>query len=301
MAVALALGAGACRGRPGGRAGYLAWGQPGRHRAGCFHRPRAVGATAAEVYVIDATGRVQVFTHDGAYCRGWALPEIANGTPTAVRETADGRVLIADTHYSRILEYSPEGELLRQWGSYGTGPEQFVYPTSIVLAPDGAYYISEYGMDAERVHVFDAERRFLREWGGLGEDEGQFSRAMALDVDAANTVYVCDTTNHRVQCFSPGGQLLRVIGGVGSEPGRIKFPYDICLAPDGSLVLCEYGNNRISRFDASGQFLGAFGGPGRGPGQFNAPRGAAVAPNGFIFVADTDNHRIQRFTLEDLV
>lgn len=297
---ALALAGGCGRTTGGSGSGWLAWGRPGRHRGGAFERPRAIAATEDEVYVIDTTGRVQVFSHDGEFLRDWSLPESEKGTPTAIRKIDDSRVLIPHTHYSCILEWSPEGELLHEWGSYGSGENEFIYPTSVVLGQDGAYYISEYGEDAERVHVFDADRKFLRQWGSHGIEEGRFSRAMALDVDASGTVFVCDTANHRIQCFSNQGKFLRVIGSAGAEPGQLKFPYDLATAPDGTLVACEYGNNRISRFAPDGRFIACFGGPGRGPGEFNAPRGAAVSPNGLLFVADTDNHRVQRFPLEVL-
>ena len=39
-----------------------------------------------------------------------------------VEADENGRVLVPDTHNSRVLEYTSEGELLDQWGSYGNGP-----------------------------------------------------------------------------------------------------------------------------------------------------------------------------------
>ncbi len=276
---------------------FTAWGKAGLG-PGMFRRPRAIGVSGAEVYVIDTTGRVQVFDFTGTFLRGWSVPESENGTPTAVAFDRKGRVLVPDTHYSRILEYTSDGTLVRQWGSYGTGKDEFVYPTGIARAPDGTYYVSEYGMDAERVHVFYADRRFLRQWGGHGEARGQFNRAMDIELDADGTVYVVDTANHRIQCFDTAGTLLRVIGAAGTGPGQLKFPYDIAIGPDGSIYVCEYGNHRVSRFSLDGEFIAVYGRPGRGPGEFNAPRGIAVADNGIVFVADTDNDRVQRIEVE---
>ncbi|MCP4641286.1 MAG: hypothetical protein GY851_12665 [bacterium] len=300
FAAAVATGT-ACRGPAGpGDVDALVWGQPGKHRDGDFQKPRAVHATNDELYVVDVTGRIQVFDHDGQFLRKWAIPDHTNGTPTAIRYTADGRVVVPDTHWSRILEYTPEGELLHQWGGYGTGENEFIYPTCAAIAGDGSYFVSEYGMGAERVHIFDKDRRFVRQWGEHGGEEGHFSRAMALDLGKDGTVYVCDTANHRVQCFSPDGTFLRVFGEAGTEPGSLKFPYDMVVAPDGSLILCEYGTHRLSRFTPDGELIACFGKAGRGPGEFNAPRGVTVSPNGVVFVADTDNHRIQRLALEDI-
>lgn len=289
----------ACGPASSGNPRVQTWGRQGR-RFGEFLRPRAVAVKGGEVYVIDTTGRLQIFGDDGVYRRGWNIPEPDNGTPTAVAFHDDGRVIIPDTHNSRILEYSTEGELLHQWGSFGTGPDQFIYPTGLAFGSDGAYFISEYGVGAERIHVFDASRTFLREWGGHGEAAGQFNRAMAIGVNRAGEVVVADTANHRVQCFTPEGQLLRTIGAPGTEAGQLKFPHDLAVGPDDSIYVAEYGAHRISRFSASGEFMQTFGAAGREPGSFNAPRGVAVSESGRVYVADTDNHRIQAFDPEDL-
>jgi len=289
----------ACRPRTAPRGGKaLAWGQAGL-RDGHFRKPRAINVRNGEVYVIDTTGRVQVFSEDGAFLRKWSTPDAENGTPTAVAFANDGNVLAPDTHYNRILEYTPEGELLEQWGEYGTGPDQFIYPTDVVQTPDGAYYISEYGMEADRVHVFDAARRFVRQWGALGEGPGELNRAMAIEMDAQGRLYVADSANHRIQCFDQAGRLVSIIGEAGTAPGRIKFPYDVACAPDGSILVCEYGNHRVSRFRPDGGFVACFGRPGKALGEFNGPRGVAVSPDGRVFVADTDNDRVQRLQLEE--
>lgn len=288
----LAAGCGA-RG-PASTTPMQTWGKQGR-RFGEFLRPRAIGVNAGEVYVIDTTGRVQVFDEDGAFLRHWNLPESDNGTPTAIAFHENGRVLIPDTHYSRVLEYSPAGELLDQWGHFGNGQDQFIYPTGIAMGPDGAYYLSEYGDGAERIHVFDASRKFLRQWGGHGDAPGQFNRAMAIGITRAGELMVADTANHRVQCFDTEGVHRRTIAGPGTDPGQLKFPHDLAVGPDDSIYCAEYGAHRISRFSADGTFIATYGSAGRAPGQFDAPRGVAVSAQHRVYVADTDNHRIQAF------
>ncbi|MCP4641065.1 MAG: hypothetical protein GY851_11555, partial [bacterium] len=260
----------------GSRAGsgrFTVWGGEGL-RDGSFLRPRAIGVHGGEVYVIDTTGRVQVFSTTGEFLRLWSTPDAENGTPTAIAFDADGNLLVPDTHYSQILEYTPSGELTTKWGSYGNGTDQFIYPTGIEQSPGGHYFVSEYGEGAERVHVFDSECRFVRQWGKHGDQPGEFNRAMALAL-SDDTVFVADTANHRVQCFDHEGKTKGVIGSGGTEPGQLKYPHDIALGPDGLVYVAEYGTHRISRFSADGAFQGAWGSPGRDPGEFNAPRGVA--------------------------
>lgn len=295
-----------CRGGArGASSDVVAWGREGR-RDGDFIRPRAIGVHAGEVFVIDTTGRVQVFTATGAFRRMWNLPSAENGTPTAITFRPDDTVVIPDTHYSRILEYSPEAALVRQWGAYGAAPGHFIYPTGLALDEKGRHFVSEYGSDfnpetrveAERVQVFDAARAFVRQWGGHGDAPGKFSRAMAIALTPDGMLVVADTANHRLQCFTREGAYVRSIGEAGTAPGQLKFPHDVTVAPDGTILACEYGTHRISRFRADGTFVGAFGAAGRGPGEFNAPRGVCADDEGHVYVADTDNHRIQRIPLE---
>ena len=271
------------------------WGRPAIVDGG-FSHPRAIGTTDDEVFVIDKSGRVQAFDHDGVHRRTWSLPKVDNGTPTGLTFASSGNVLIPDTHNSRILEYTREGELLSQWGTYGTDPGTFIYPTDLALASDGTYVVSEYGTDAERIQIFDRDAAFVRTWGKHGDAVGEFSRAMALVVHE-DTIYVCDSANNRVQIFDLEGECLDSWGETGTASGQLKFPFDMALAPDGSLVLCDYGNNRIARYTLDGKLLGEFGRPGRVVGRFHGPRGVDVSPDGTVFVADTDNHRIQRFDL----
>jgi DNA-binding beta-propeller fold protein YncE len=146
---------------PASRGGQyvLTWGAQGT-RDGQFVRPRAIGAHAGQVYVVDTTGRIQVFTRDGEFVRLWSMPKHDNGTPTCIAFARDGRVLVPDTHYSRIAEFNDAGELQTMWGRYGSAPGDFIYPTGIAESPDGRYFISEYGDGTERVQVFGPTTRF---------------------------------------------------------------------------------------------------------------------------------------------
>lgn len=294
---AAAIGMAGCGWAPGfgGAADHLIWGESG-NRNGQFRRPRAMGCSRGEVFVIDMTGRVQVFDEDGAYLRGWATPDARNGTPTCVAFGVDGRVLVPDTHVSVIREYTREGEQLRQWGAFGTGPDQFVYPTGIVEDADGTFYIAEYGVGAERIRAFDGDGVLLRTWGGFGEEPGRVNRAMDISFGPDGLLYVADTGNHRVQAFTKAGEWVRSFGGETA----VEFPYDADWGPDGMLYAADYGNGRIVRFSPEGERLGEWGGVGRGPNNLSGPRGVAVSESGYIFIADTDNSRIHRITLDDV-
>ena len=67
------------------------------------------------LYIVDMTARIQVFTPEASSSASGRLPPTA-ASPTGLSIGRDGNVLVADTHYYRVLVYSPEGKLLRTLG-----------------------------------------------------------------------------------------------------------------------------------------------------------------------------------------
>ena len=63
---------------------------------------------------------------------------------------------------ARILEYTAEGTKVREWGTPGTGPGQFVLPHSIQIDPAGVVYVAD--RENGRVQRFDQTGKFLGEW-----------------------------------------------------------------------------------------------------------------------------------------
>lgn len=267
-------------------------------RPGELSLPRAVCATAdGWLFVIDRSGRILRYTLRGDYDREWLLPAWENGTPTDMCAAPDGRLLVPDTHYHRILEYDFEGKLLRHWGEYGEEWGKFVYPTDVVVDRSGKYYVAEYG-NASRVQVFDAERRFLYGWGSNGSAPGQFHRPMGIALTSRDELVVADAGNHRLQVFSLQGELVRVIGSRGYNPGEFIYPYDVCVDQRDRIIVCEYGAHRVQVFAPDGTWLYARGGPGSLVGQLANPWGVCWAPPDGIYLADYNNHRVQRWRLE---
>ena len=268
------------------------WGGIGR-RDGRFVHPRAVEVEHdGNVLVLDETGRIQRFSPEGRFLAGWRLPTTQNGTAWNMAASPDGEIFVPDTHYSRVLVYSRQGELVRQWGEYGESPGQFIYPVGVDLDAEGRVFVGEYGGN-DRIQVFSPEGKFLYQWGAFGTEEGQFRRPGSLAFDAQGKLWVADMANCRLQVFGARGKLLTTHCGPGDGPGELRFPYGIAPGKAGKMLVVEYGNNRIQIFDQAGGSLRCIGGPGRSVGEFAAPRGIDVDAEGRVFVADWDNHRVQ--------
>jgi DNA-binding beta-propeller fold protein YncE len=286
-------------------------GEPGRGPGQfAYPRPLAVGPDDG-LFVLDKTGRMQRFDPSGRLIGGWVMPYVTDPTKRREEQRLDSRpqgfpvgltvrgdrVYIPDTHYFRVLTYTLDGQPLGEFGSFGTGPGQFTYPTSVAFGPDGRLYVAEYGGN-DRVQVFTPEGRFLFSFGTPGAGPGQFSRPQAMAFDRAGRLWIADACNHRLCVYTAEGKLLRTVGGsagAGSGDGEFNFPYGLAFDRSGNLLVSEFGNHRLQKLDPEGRPLGVWGGLGRGLGELKAPWSVAVDSRGLVSVVDSGNNRVVRF------
>ena len=283
---------------PGSVPPDLVWGVHGT-KNGWLHKPRVAAFDAEDhLYVADLTDRIQVFDRDGKFLRAWRTPDFNVDGPSGLTIDRLGRLLVADTHFYRVLVYSSAGELLFQIGDgiQGTTPGRFGYPTDVVTDQAGNFYVAEYG-ENDRIQVFSPEGKWLRQWGGHGYEPGEFMRPRAMVMDSRERIYVADSCNHRIQVFDTNGKLLNMWGTRGTAPGEMSYPYDLAIGLDNALYVCEYGNSRVQKFTLEGKSIGLWGAPGREAGRLNNPWALAVDREGSISVIDSNNHRVQRFRL----
>jgi DNA-binding beta-propeller fold protein YncE len=268
---------------------------------GQFSKPRAIAIDKNDqLYIVDMTARIQVFDADGNFIRGWQTPEHVNGRPTGMTiSSVDGNLLVADTHYYRVLTYTPEGELLLDrtiGGTMGPGPGEFGFVTDAVRDAEGNYFVGEYG-EYDRIQKFSPDGKYLLEWGGHGSESGQFLRPQHLDLDADGHLWVTDSCNHRVQVFDGQGKLVTMWGTPGTEPRQLQYPYCLILDGKGHVYICEYGNSRVQKFTLDGKSVACWGTYGRKPGQLNNPWALVLDSRGRCHVLDSMNHRVQRIIL----
>jgi DNA-binding beta-propeller fold protein YncE len=223
---------------------------PGRSR-GQFEYPRALDIDPRDgtILVVDRQARIQRFGPDGTYLMEWAMPEKQMGKPTGLGIGPDGRVWVADTHYHRVICWSPEGKELLRFGEYGTGPGQFIYPCDCEVGPDGNVWVCEFGGN-DRVQVFTPEGKFVRTFGRNGRAPGEFDRPQSIAFASGGTeVVIADACNHRIQVLDLEGRPLRCFGHAGDGPDDFAYPYGLEVLPDGTALVTEFGNHRLHRID----------------------------------------------------
>ncbi len=257
--------------------------------------------SAGRVYVnTDTEHAVVVFDAGGAFLSSWGGKELAGGVHGMwlAREGNDEFLYLAHIGRHAVLKTTLEGEVLwrlgcpMESGKYEK-PEQWA-PTSVVVAPDGTIVVAD-GYGRSWVHVFDAQRKYLRSFGGRGSELGQFVTPHGLWLDVLEgrpVITVADRENHRLQRFDLEGQRL------GDAISGLRRPCSAHVS-NGQMVVADL-EGRITLLDASGKLLAHLGdnpdpkkraqnGVPReqwNDGEFLSPHSARLAPNGDIYVVD---------------
>jgi len=173
--------------------------------------------SAGRVYIADYAGNtLRVFDPDGEMLatffgqEGSADGEF-NGVNDVSVDDQRGLVYVADNVNSRVQQFrltvTAGGEVTLthrlSFGTYGQEPGQFAYLQYLAVdEASGRLYVNDMGN--YRIQAFDAEGRFLAEFGPPGVDKWQ---GMGLTVGPDGAIYIADALNNAVWVFEPDGRL----------------------------------------------------------------------------------------------
>lgn len=268
---------------------WRAWQLPPEGAAIPTPRSLAIGLNE-DIATLDTAGRVLIYGADGALKRQWHMLDVKVGKPEGIVVLRDGRVVVCDTHYHRVVWFDSDGNWLKNIGQKGTANSEFIYPVGICKDPAENLYVCEYG-GHDRIQKFDREGKWLASFGSFGTGPGQFQRPSGLTWQE-HKVYITDAVNNRVLIYTDAGQYIGVLGVPGQPALDFNLPYDIAAGGDGALYVIEYGGGRLTKVSPEGRILGRFGHTGSGEGEFSTPWGLAIDSHMRLRVADTKNRRI---------
>ena len=208
-----------------------------------------------------------------------AAPARGRGDAAIGEEVASGAKPISDLCCAAappVLEFDPEGNLVRHWGAPGAGYE---WPPSMHgITIDGKDNVWLAGNGGNTVLKFSKDGKFLMQIGKNGASKGNtdtanLSRPAEVEVDmAANEVYVADGYgNRRVIVYDADkGTFKRMWGAYGKPPtDDPNVTYDpakplstnwqtvhcASLANDGLVYVCDRVNDRIQVFKKDGTYI----------------------------------------------
>jgi len=107
-------------------------------------------------------------------------------------------------------------------------------PCAVTVAPDGSIFIAD-GYGANYVLKFDKDRKFVKAFGGPGEEEGKFKtcHGIALDKRAGRPLLlVCNRNNNRVEYWDLDGKFVKVIQKDLRMPAAVHIRGNYAVIPE---------------------------------------------------------------------
>jgi len=115
-----------------------------------------------------------------------------------------------------VLKISPAGKVLMTIGTEGVGgngPTLFDRPTGVSIAANGDVFVADghsgNRSQSARIVKFSPGGKFIKTWGQLGSEPGNFREPHDLYVGGSKGyVYVADRQNNRIQVFDQNGTFI---------------------------------------------------------------------------------------------
>ena len=194
----------------------------------------------------------------------------------------------------RVTVCTLQEDYLREFGRFGEGDGEFIWPNSVVLDSNENAYVADQWLN--RISIFDDGGEFVGKWGTGGQGDGQLNQPFGMAFDGEENLYVVDSDNNRVQVFTKDGKFLAKWGEAGNGPGQFNRPWGIAIDRRGDVYVADWRNDRVQKFTAEGEFLAEFGSSGTEFGEYVRPADVAIDKDGDIYVADWGNNRVEVLT-----
>jgi DNA-binding beta-propeller fold protein YncE len=150
----------------------------------------------------------------------------------------------AGTKGHQVIKFSPEGKVLLRLGRAGVpggGHDTFNEPCDVITNANGDIFVADghSGQNPKppesatgRIVKFNREGKFLKEWGRIGSEDGEFRTPHALAFDSRGRLFVADRGNHRIQIFDQEGKFLASYVQFSRISGLFIDPKDMLYAID---------------------------------------------------------------------
>ena len=137
-----------------------------------------------------------------------------------------------------VLEFDANGKLLMTLGTPGVAGDDhshFHEPSSVLVAPNGSIFVGDgHSQDKgnARIVKFDANGKYVTEWGGHGRADGKMDIPHCLAMDSKGRLFVGDRGNNRMDIFEQNGKFLARWDNFGRPSGCFIDSHDNLYVAD---------------------------------------------------------------------
>lgn len=204
------------------------------------------------LFVTDMRMR-QVMVFNANHQQETAFGNEVLGRPGGLAIDRENRFLyVVDTDKDVVDVFDADTfKLLRHIGTPGTkhtstAPGTFSLPSSVAVDKDGNVYVTDTLND--RVEIFDADGKYISEFGKNGDGPADFTRPKGIAVDGDGNIWVIDTYQDRMKIYNREGRLLAYVGGHGNYPGQFMAAFGIAIDAKNRVITSEQWPGRLQVF-----------------------------------------------------
>ncbi|HVM48412.1 MAG TPA: twin-arginine translocation signal domain-containing protein [Candidatus Acidoferrum sp.] len=240
---------------------------------------------------------IVVFDENGAFVRSWGAEFKGGAHGLHInREGKEEFLYLADPQRHLMKKTTLEGKELftltvpLESGLYNSAEEY--HPTNVATAPNGDFYIAD-GYGKSWLHQYDSEAKYIRSFGGPGNERGQTRCSHGLMVDtrgSAPVLVVADRSNRRLQYFTLDGRHICFVTNEMRAPCHFHQKDGDLVVPDleSRVTILDRNNKLIVHLGDGGHYRDLRTKPRSAftPGKFVAPHSAYYDHDGNIFVVE---------------
>ena len=230
---------------------------------GQFKEPRGIAiAPNGDLWIADSgNSRVQHFSSTGSYksqfgSKGAATNQFMTPYGIAVTIAPPGSplagvpvVYVSDSATNRVAGFSESGAYFGNVIGTSANPAAaavFGEPSGIAIDPKGNLWVAD--AQNNRVQRFNAEGKFVLQFGTKGSGNGQTSGPVNVSIAPSGNVIVVDGANHRIEVFNTSGEYLRQFGSSGSSNSQFSDPKGIAFGAGNVAYVSDAANHRIAKW-----------------------------------------------------
>jgi tripartite motif-containing protein 71 len=259
-------------------------GEGGAH--GQFRFPYGVVLDAAgNVYVADTNnGRVQKLSPSGRTLAVWGeldddphRDEREQGRedqgqdhgdglfdgPRGIAVDRQGNVYVADTNNHRIVQLSPDGDVLADWGESGGRPGQFSLPSGVAVDDAGIVYVADTAN--QRIQRLSPSGEPMEVWTSAGPQGGPLALPSGVALAPDGSVYVADAGNRRLLKLSALGEYLGQWDATTLGGGTFQGISNVAVGANGFVYVVDGNSGGIQQLSPNGDRLTWWGRRPAGP------------------------------------